>query len=155
MDFSLRMPCKSAKIRSNINAPVDAGHIPGASQHTGVVDGMNSSAFWPPADGYVYVLRAGEHIKIGRSRAVSKRIRTLKIQLPFPAVVEAIIPCENMVASESYLHWLFRKLRVNGEWFSVADDAHLLPFLKEIAYMGCVKDNGEEYVRDYCLDEIL
>lgn len=78
-------------------------------------------------DGCVYVLKSGNYYKIGRSRQPDKRIKTLKIQLPFPVEVFALIPCERCIDSEMALHELFGDKRVNGEWF------HLSP--NEVAWV--------------------
>lgn len=72
-------------------------------------------------DGYLYVLRAGDYYKIGRSKTPTERIKQLKIQLPFPVEVVYLFPCEDMVAVEGWYHWLFADQRVNGEWFLLHD----------------------------------
>ncbi len=68
-------------------------------------------------DGYVYILRAGDYVKIGRSKSPDARTTRLAIQLPFPVEVEAVIPCESMVAAERRFHEIFAEYRTNGEWF--------------------------------------
>jgi hypothetical protein len=72
-------------------------------------------------DGFVYVLEAGPYYKIGRTRTLPTRIKTLNIQLPFPATCIAAFPCEEMSRSEAELHEHFKKHRVNGEWFTLPD----------------------------------
>ncbi len=68
-------------------------------------------------DGYVYVLQAGEFYKIGRTKHLAGRIKTLAIQLPFPARVIHAMPCDGMVEAERWLHGVFADYRANGEWF--------------------------------------
>jgi hypothetical protein len=68
-------------------------------------------------DGFVYILQAGEYYKIGRSKDLSSRIKTLKIQLPFEVRVLNAFPCENAALTESHLHGYYARYRVNGEWF--------------------------------------
>lgn len=91
-------------------------------------------------DGFVYILRAGEFVKIGRSRRLDNRIKTLKIQLPFPVEVLNAFPCENAAKSERHLHEFFAKYRVNGEWFELPEKV-LAGWLIRIEYM--VEDRCE------------
>ena len=72
--------------------------------------------------GYLYVLRAGDYYKIGHTKNPDARLKTLKIQLPFPVEVVYVIPCEDAPAAESWFHWLFSKERVNGEWFLMREE---------------------------------
>ena len=98
------------------------------------------------ADGYVYVLSAGPYVKVGRTKNPDNRIKALKIQLPFPVGVEAVIPCEDHVSAERYLHHFMRRERVNGEWFDLSGDPYMLPFLRDIGWIS-LENDGEE---DYC-----
>lgn len=87
-------------------------------------------------DGYVYVLRAGAYFKIGRSRYPDRRIKRLKIQLPFPVEVYALIPCEDHIASEKLAHDSFPDLRANGEWFLIWDEAQIA-WMKDVTSPLC------------------
>lgn len=89
---------------------------------------------WPfKRDGYVYLLGGEGYYKIGRSRNVSKRIRQLEIQLPWPVTVEHTIPCENHKVSERTLHDMFANNRANGEWFRLDDSD--VDYIKAIGKM--------------------
>jgi hypothetical protein len=88
-------------------------------------------------DGFVYVLEAGPYYKIGRTRTLTTRIKTLNIQLPFPVTCIAAFPCEETSRSEAELHEQFEKHRVNGEWFTLPDRKTWmigLTWLKNIRY---------------------
>jgi hypothetical protein len=88
-------------------------------------------------DGFVYVLEAGPYYKIGRTRTLTTRIKTLNIQLPFPVTCIAAFPCEEASRSEAELHERFEKHRVNGEWFTLPDTKPWmigLTWLKNIRY---------------------
>lgn len=73
-------------------------------------------------DGYVYVLAAGPHYKIGRATNIDRRLKQLKIQLPFEAKLIHSIRCENHAESERYWHERLHQYRCNGEWFALDGD---------------------------------
>lgn len=78
-------------------------------------------------DGFVYALSSGPFVKIGRGREADKRIKSLKIQLPFPVEVVNVIPCNDPQTAEKTLHNLFGQWRENGEWFALnPDQVHIL-----------------------------
>lgn len=107
-----------------------------------------------PHDGYVYVLSAGPYVKVGRTKTPDRRIKTLKIQLPFAVELEAVIPCENHVLAEQYLHHFMRRERANGEWFDLSDDPYMLPFLKDIAWISHETAGDEDYCITYDRGEV-
>lgn len=71
--------------------------------------------------GYVYLLQAGHYYKIGRAKNPGERIKTLAIQLPFPVDVVLVMPCDDEIAAEKYLHKYYSHRRSNGEWFELTD----------------------------------
>lgn len=71
--------------------------------------------------GYVYILKAGDYYKIGRSKTPDERIKTLQIQLPFPVSIVGIIPCTDEILAEKMLHRRYADKRVNGEWFKLRE----------------------------------
>ena len=83
-----------------------------------VLDGMRLWKWEEVAtclDGSVYFLEAGELIKIGFSRNLKNRLRTLQDALPYEGVLlHTIIGTERM---EAFLHARFAADRVRGEWF--------------------------------------
>ena len=68
--------------------------------------------------GYIYLIKAGEHYKIGKSTNVAQRIR--QFNLPFPVEVVHIIAVSDMLWAEKHLHTRFTTQRVRGEWFLLA-----------------------------------
>ena len=82
--------------------------------------------------GRIYILRAGEYFKIGKTSDLHRRIRDLKIQLPERADLLHTFYATDMTACEHWLHRIFRDQRSNGEWFRLrGDDLEFIFFLNE------------------------
>ena len=80
-----------------------------------------------PEPGYVYILQAGPYFKIGRTKTLSRRIHTLRIQLPFYArLLWALWVPDDHVAMEAMLKDAFSAVQRNGEWFEFAHEAQVL-----------------------------
>jgi hypothetical protein len=80
----------------------------------------------PEHPGVVYLIRSGEHYKIGMSRRWSRRRQDFGLRLPHPVEVIETIETNSPRALERYWHEAFAAKRVNGEWFSLtADDVAL------------------------------
>lgn len=75
--------------------------------------------------GYIYLLETEDwYYKIGLTKELTNRIRTLKIQLPYPVTLKHAVPVlSNLRQAERYIHNRFDKYRMNGEWFSLSDKA--------------------------------
>ncbi len=69
----------------------------------------------------VYFIQAGEYgrIKIGVSKQLGKRVRTLQLACPYPLKVVGHQPDypEDIWRAEEELHRQFESIRVCGEWF--------------------------------------
>ncbi len=76
----------------------------------------------PGPDGFVYLLRAGRHFKIGKTNAVGRRERELAIQLPERADTVHVIKTDDPSGIEGYWHRRFADRRKNGEWFELRPD---------------------------------
>ena len=79
--------------------------------------------------GYVYFLRMGDTLKIGFSRNVGVRLRSIQTGCPEPAEVIKIIPGTDQ--TERYFHAHFAAHRLSGEWFRL--DGALAAFVAEPA----------------------
>jgi hypothetical protein len=70
-------------------------------------------------NGYVYLLKSGRHYKIGLTTDLAQRHRTLKLQLPDPAIQVHVIATDDPRGIERYWHERFKDRRKNGEWFEL------------------------------------
>lgn len=73
----------------------------------------------PAESGFVYLLKSGRYYKIGLTRDLTQRQRTLKIQLPDPATEVHVIATDDPRGIERYWHTRFADRRKNGEWFEL------------------------------------
>ena len=73
--------------------------------------------------GWIYVLDDGMgHFKIGWAYNLDRRVKDLKIQLPFKVRVAYAFETDNPRQVESILHRYFADRRLNGEWFALKDN---------------------------------
>lgn len=74
-----------------------------------------------PVAGVVYLLKSGEHFKIGKSISFDKRLEQIKLQLPQRVEVVHVIRAAHVSQAESHWHRRFASLRRNGEWFQLTE----------------------------------
>ncbi|MCA2992984.1 GIY-YIG nuclease family protein [Gemmatimonas sp.] len=83
-----------------------------------VVEDHEQSAEAP--EGFVYLLKAGAHYKIGKAMSVESRKRQLAIQLPQTVEEVHRIKTDDPYGIEAYWHKRFAEKRLNGEWFALS-----------------------------------
>jgi hypothetical protein len=73
--------------------------------------------------GYVYLLSSDNGAyKIGRTKNLKNRTKTLGVQLPFKTEVVVTIATSDMHSLEAQLHQQYAGKRVNGEWFTLSPE---------------------------------
>lgn len=81
--------------------------------------------------GYVYLLQAGPYYKIGLTRNLDQRVKTLSTLPPFDLELVCAIRTGDMYTLERELHQRFKGKRKNGEWFEL--DPNDVEYIRELA----------------------
>lgn len=83
-------------------------------------------------DGYIYIIRCHDRVKIGFTNKPVDRMRVLKTACPYPIEKIAVFAGNRRV--EQFLHIAMSALRRHGEWFEYAGDVKSL-----VGVMGAVE----------------
>jgi excisionase family DNA binding protein len=80
--------------------------------------------------GTIYLVRFRHYYKIGLSKNIDGRFRSLGTMLPEPPELIHTMPTNDMRRGEADLHERFARRRVNGEWFKLTPNevAHICKF---------------------------
>lgn len=118
--------------------------------------------FGPPTSSYVYAIRAGEFVKVGKADRPYKRIHGFRTGCPHPIEVLTTIEfvsATSALEAESLLHRMLDDagLHYRGEWFRWTPllEAHLLSLGAEIEWGGELPDEESRwYFKGYAEDYI-
>jgi hypothetical protein len=98
----------------------DVLHILHAGIETDLAGGPEPKDSQADSHGEVYLLKSGQHFKIGRSNDAGIRGRELAIQLPDKSQIVHVIKTDDPAGIEAYWHRRFADRRKNGEWFELS-----------------------------------
>lgn len=86
---------------------------------------------WDDPKSFVYFLDDGEFIKIGKAKNIRNRVSSIQTANARKLSVPYVIPCKSETSAfevESYLHWLYRRYRMEGEWFKIREKIDPISF---------------------------
>lgn len=105
------------------------------------------------ATSQIYFFYCGGFVKIGMSKKIIKRLTSLKIGMPWPAHMIAIIPGGRN--REGFLHFCFREYHFRGEWFHMSEEIRTI--VREFGIPECVDwlDREHEEHKEWIKNEAL
>lgn len=89
--------------------------------------------------GEIYFIRVGDLFKIGATRDLYGRFRTIQVCNPTECVLIHSIKTNDMKATEKLFHSLFSRHIVRGEWFTLSDID--IAYIKRGKYSKTIMDS--------------
>jgi hypothetical protein len=83
------------------------------------VESLPTASTAMSGEGYVYMLKLGQHYKVGKTFSVPRRHREIALELPEKPDVIHAIRTDDPTGIEAYWHRRFAEKRTNGEWFAL------------------------------------
>lgn len=71
--------------------------------------------------GFTYIIKSDNGYKIGSSKNIKERSKLFGVLLPLDWKYEKIFILEEYKQFEKFLHKVYKKERLNGEWFDLKD----------------------------------
>ena len=76
--------------------------------------------------GYIYLMEFNNYYKVGKTKDIKKRSKTIKMLLPKKSKLLAYVLVDDYSEVEIAMHSKFDHLRLNGEWFDLGENAETL-----------------------------
>jgi len=122
---NLVLCCTDPKLRKRVKSAIEQIKSPNPNPPAPAKSQQPASEAPPAggegAGGVVYLLQAGPFFKIGKATDLNKRVRQIKLQLPYPVTVVHKIQSRDITCTERFWHKRFASQRAHGEWFTLND----------------------------------
>jgi hypothetical protein len=82
---------------------------------------LSATGYIPIPAGWVYAVRFGNEVKIGRTRSPQLRLADLQSKQRVAYDEVHLIPCDDSRIAERKLHKQFQACHLHGEWFNLSE----------------------------------